>query len=297
MVERVKDRYLFEQQIGSGGMAKIYKAKDKRDNKIVAIKVMIADGREREKAKRRFLSEIKGIKRIQSPYVVKALGWEWNLDSQYIVMEYINGRMLKEEITKRTRLSVDECINYTKQIALGLHEIHRQQVVHRDIKSSNIMIGHDGMVKIIDFGIALHDEAERVTQEDSIIGSVQYLAPELLDKIEATPQSDIYALGVLMYEMLIGEVPFRGKTAVDTAMMHKSKRIPQVNRINPNIPQSIANIIIKATAPLPSQRYRTAYEMYRDLDTALSSGRRFEPEIQLNQKPRRRILSFMNSKG
>lgn len=211
-------------------------------------------------------------------------------------MEYIDGHILKEYIGRRGRLTVDEAVEFAKQIALGLHEMHQLKIIHRDIKASNIMITNHNQVKIIDLGIALHDEANRVTQTDSIIGSVQYLAPELLEKEDANIQTDIYALGILLYEMLIGDVPFKENSGIETARKHQTASITHVNKIFDNIPQAVANVVIRATAKKPCQRYNTAYEFYEDINTALNEQRIYEPLYLFTDKRQFSFMSLINSK-
>ena len=211
-------------------------------------------------------------------------------------MEFIDGHILKEYIGRRGRLTVDEAVEFAKQVSLGLHEMHQVKIIHRDIKASNIMITNHNQIKIIDLGIALHDEANRVTQTDSIIGSVQYLAPELLDKEDANVQTDIYALGILFYEMLIGDVPFKENSGIETARKHQTTMIPHVNKIFDNIPQAVANVIIKSTAKKSHHRYNNAYEFYEDLNTALSEQRMYEGVYQLTDKRKISFMEVINSK-
>ncbi|XP_023226540.1 uncharacterized protein LOC111627202 [Centruroides sculpturatus] len=276
-------------------MAKIYRAIEKATGRIVAIKLLRPDNKDSHRNQRRFRSEIQAIKAIRSPYVVSAFDFAWDDKVQYIAMEYIDGSILKEYIGRRGNLTVDEAVEFAKQIALGLHEMHQAGIIHRDIKASNIMITDHGQVKIIDLGIALHDETDRVTQTDNIIGSVQYLAPELLEKEEANAQTDIYALGILLYEMLIGDVPFKEKTGLDTARKHQTSTVPHVNKIFKNIPQAVANVVIRSTAKKPQQRYSSAYKLYEDLDTCLSDKRLYEPVYQLSDRLRKTWVEKINS--
>lgn len=296
MLEALKNKYVFGGQVGQGGMAKIYRAVERESGRIVAIKLLKPDNKDSHKNRKRFLSEINAIKAISSPYVVRAYDFAWDDQIQYIAMEFIDGHILKEYIGRRGRLTVDEAVEFAKQIALGLHEMHQAKIIHRDIKASNIMITNHNQIKIIDLGIALHDEANRVTQTDSIIGSVQYLAPELLDKEDANIQTDIYALGILLYEMLIGDVPFKENSSIETARKHQTASVPHVNRIFDNIPQAVANVIIRATAKKPFQRYSSAYEFYEDLSTSLSEQRMYELPYQLSDKRKISFMSIVNSK-
>ncbi|CAM9119970.1 protein kinase domain-containing protein [Mycoplasma todarodis] len=296
MVEKIDDRYKVISKIGQGGMAEIYLAEDMFDRKRVAIKVLHPDKKNDVVATKRFNSEMTLTKTVDSPYVIKIYDWKFDDEVQYIVMEHVEGSIFKDYIERRTKLTVDETIEFSKQLALGFAEIHRRGIIHRDIKSSNIMISDHGKVKIIDFGIALTEESDRLTRADSIIGSVQYLAPEILDQEKPTRQWDIYALGVLMFEMLTGACPFNEKDAISTALKHKSSAVPHVNKIVDSVPQSVANIVIKATAKDRSKRYNTMNEFYNDLKDSLSNDRLYEPLINLDGKKKKDFFSIMNSR-
>ncbi len=297
MLEILKEKYDVIRKIGRGGMAEIYLARDKSSNKEVALKLLHPEKKNHEADRKRFLSEIKLTKRIDSPYVVKVFDYRWDDEIQYIAMEYIEGEILKNYIARRTKLTVDEAVEFSKQLALGFEEIHRAGIVHRDIKSSNIMISDHGQVKIIDFGIAITDESERLTKTDNVIGSVQYIAPEILDQKPITHKSDIYALGILMFEMLTGSVPFSGKDAIETALQHKRSSVPHVNKIFDSIPQSVTNVVIRATAKDASKRYSSMYEVYKDVSTSLNSERIYEPVVNLDKKEKMTFKRLMNSKG
>ena len=296
MVEYIRDKYKLIRKIGSGGMAEIYLAHERDTGKSVAIKILHPDRKNSYADRRRFQHEIELMKKVESPYVVKIYDWEWNDNIQYIVMEYIDGETLKEYIQKKGKVTVDETVEYTKQIALGFDAIHRVGIVHRDIKSTNIIVTELGQVKIIDFGIAITEESERLTRTDNIIASPQYIAPELIEQKPPTKKSDIYSLGILMYEMLTGNVPFSGKTAYDTVRKHQTSQVPHVNKVYDYIPQSLANVIIKSTAKKPEKRYDTMYELYKDVLTCLDSSRAYEEVINLTTKKKKNFFSIMNSK-
>ncbi|MCP4336760.1 MAG: serine/threonine protein kinase [Mycoplasma sp.] len=296
MVEKISSRYKIISRIGQGGMAEIYLAEDTFDGKRVAVKVLHPDKKNDIVAIKRFNSELKLTEKVDSPYVIKIFDHVFNAKVQYIVMEYIDGSIFKNYIERRTRLTVDETIEFSKQIALGLQEIHDQGIIHRDIKSTNIMISEHGKIKIIDFGIALTEESDRLTRADKIIASVQYLAPEILLQEKPTVKFDIYAFGILMFEMITGDLPFNGKDAITTAFMHKKSSVPQVNKIVENIPQSVANIISKATAKDKNLRYNDMIEMYNDLNTCLSKERFYEEPINLNKKNNFSIKKIIMSK-
>ncbi len=296
MIEKLSNQYKVISKIGAGGMAEIYLAEDKFDGKKVAIKILHPDKKNDIVAIKRFNSEINLTKKVSSPHVIKIYDHEFNEDNRYIVMEYIDGDIFKDYIEKRTKLTVDETIEFSKQLALGFAEIHKHGIVHRDIKSQNIMISEHGKIKIIDFGIALTEESDRLTRADKIIGSVQYLAPEILNQEKPTIKWDIYALGILMFEMLTGSTPFNEKDAVSTAMKHKTAKIPEVNKIVDSIPQSVANIISRATAKDTSSRYNDMNEFYQDLNTCLSKERLYEKPIVLGKGGKFNFIKLMNSK-
>jgi len=296
MVEYLKTKFEIIRSLGSGGMAEIYLARDKNTHKLVAIKVLKSDKSFDVIAKERFKQEIKVIQEVYSSSIVKLLDYEWNDNIQYLVMEFVDGKTLKEYIHFKTRLSVDETVDLAKQMARGFFEIHQAGIIHRDIKSQNIMVTDNGEIKIIDFGIALTDESQRMTKTGNIIASVQYIAPEILESYPPSIQTDIYAFGVILFEMLTGRVPFSEKTPEDTARKHGSHVVPDVNESFPNIPQSVANIVIKATAKDPKHRYKSMLELYSDLDKCLSRDKLYVERINLTGKKKVDLVKIIASR-
>ncbi len=296
MLEKIDSRYKIISRIGHGGMAEIYLAEDSFDGKRVAIKVLHPDKKNDVVAIKRFNSELILTEKVDSPHVIKIYDHVFNEKNQYVVMEYIDGSVFKDYIERRTKLTVDETVEFSKQIALGLAEIHKQGIVHRDIKSSNIMISEHGKIKIIDFGIALTEDSDRLTKANKIIGSSHYLAPEILLQEKPTVKFDIYAFGILMFEMLTGHLPFNGNDALSTVLMHKNSKVPQVNKIVENVPQSVANIITRATAKDKNQRYVDVIEMYNDLKDCLSKDRFYEKPINLSGKQKLTFKRIIMSK-
>lgn len=280
------EKYKLKKELGSGGMASVYLAYDAEKEREVAIKMLRVDPTTPTSNQKRFKEEMKLARHIKSPYVVRFYEGLYSSKIKYIAMEYVNGQMLKEVIESEGRLQPDRAVAYAIQIAQGFSDIHAQNIVHRDLKTSNVMINNNNDIKIIDFGIAISDDSVRFTQTGKVIGSVHYLAPELIDQEEASVQSDIYALGIILYEMLIGHPPHRGKTAMETALKHKTEQIPWVNKIYPNIPQALANIVFKATAKNKDDRYQSMRQMASDLRTCLSQERITEKPIQLNSDKR-----------
>lgn len=297
MIELLKDKYKIIRQAGEGGMAQIYLALDKETNKEVAIKVLEPNSLRDKTKQKRFFHEIRLLKRVDSPYVVKLFDAEISDHNCYITMEFVDGYILKTYIKNRSRLTVDEAVDFTKQMALGFDEIHKNGIVHRDIKSQNIMVTDNGRIKIIDFGIAVDSESEDLTKTDMLIGSPQYVSPELIRQEEPTPQSDIYALGILLYEMLAGDVPFSGTDPQSTLLKHRDKPMPRISQSFENVPQSVENIIIKATAKNPQYRYASMYDMFLDLKKCLDPEQMNVEKIEPDGKKKKTMIEIINSRG
>lgn len=296
MIELLPKNFRIIRRIGKGGMAEIYLAMDKKTGDQFAIKLLHPDKKDSYADKKRFLHEINSTKKVDSQHVVKIFDWAWNDEIQYIVMEYIEGNTLKSYIQTKSRLTVDEVVDFSKQLALGFDSIHKAGIVHRDIKSTNIIVTGYGKVKIIDFGIAITNESERLTKTDNIIASPQYIAPELISLEKATNQSDIYSMGILIFEMLTGDVPFKGGDAYQTLIQHQEKDVPRVNKAFDNISQSLANVVIRATAKDPIKRYPNMYSLYKDLTTVLDNSRAYEPLLSLTGKTKTSMMQKINSK-
>ncbi|MGL5205244.1 MAG: serine/threonine-protein kinase [Metamycoplasmataceae bacterium] len=298
-IPHLPKKYQILREIGSGGMAKVYLALNQETNQKVAIKTLLTDPNMPLTNKNRFKEELRLAKYISSPYVVKFYEGNYNNETQYLVMEYVEGKMLKDYIEEQGRLNVDEAVNFATQIAKGFAEIHAQNIIHRDLKTSNVMVSTLGEIKIIDFGIAISDDSVRYTQTGRVIGSVHYMAPEIVNQEGATPQTDVYALGIILYEMLIGETPFKGKDALETALKHKKEEIKPVNQIFPSIPQALANVVAKATAKNKEDRYLSMRQLSQDLSTCLNQNRITEKKIDLdssNAKPKKDWKEIVNSK-
>ncbi|OYD26604.1 serine/threonine-protein kinase [Mycoplasma testudineum] len=268
-------------KIGHGGMANVYLVEDMKTGLHYALKELIPQSNEPQRLKR-FEQEVKIYSKISNPAVAVFKGAKFiNVPKPYMVMEYVDGTMLKDYISMNGgSLSPSHAANLASRLARGFSAIHAVHVIHRDIKSSNIMINKEGDIKIIDFGIALDPQAERLTTEGKIIGSAHYLAPELLRKEPPTVKSDIYALGVILFEMLAGKPPFNGANALEIVNEHQNKRIPSLIAINNQITQSLQNIVVKAMAKDPKDRFSSMEEFARSLDNYLrsesSSGARVE---------------------
>lgn len=274
--KRVSGRYEVIEIIGGGGMADVYKAKDIILDRIVAVKVLQSQFSKDEQFIRRFRREAQAATSLAHPNVVNIYDVGEEEDLYYIVMEYVEGPTLKEYIQQTGPLSASEAVDIMSQIVSAISHAHANQIVHRDLKPQNILITRDGEVKVADFGIARAISSATITHTNSVIGSVHYLSPEQAKGGLVNFKSDIYSLGIVLYEMLTGKLPFFGDTAVSIAIKHLQTDIPSVRETNPHIPQSLENIITKATAKDPYYRYESASAMEEDLSTALDPERRHE---------------------
>ena len=288
--QKINERYEIVTSIGEGGMANVYLAHDSILDRDVAIKVLRGDLENNEKFIRRFQREAKSVSNLSHPNIVEVYDVGEEEGQHYIVMEYINGRTLKQLVQKRGALTVAEVMDIMAQITDGLTQAHDAYIVHRDIKPQNIMILDNGMIKITDFGIAMSMNATQLTQTNSVMGSVHYLPPEQASGKQATMKSDIYSAGILMYELLTGSVPFKGDNAVEIALKQMKERIPSIRKQNPLIPQSVENIILKSTAKNPKNRYDNIREMHDDIVHALDEDRQNDtkyhfpyPESELDE--------------
>ena len=279
--QKISDRYQIIKSIGEGGMANVYLAYDTILERNVAVKVLRGDLANDEKFVRRFQREALQASSLSHPNIVEVYDVGEDNGEYYIVMEYVEGKHLKGLLKKRGKLTIPEVVDIMIQVTSGLTVAHDSYIIHRDIKPQNIMILDNGLVKLTDFGIALAMNSTQLTQTNSVMGSVHYLPPEGASVKGATLQSDIYSLGILMYELLTGKLPFRGETAVEIALKQLKEPMPSIRKEIPDIPQSIENIILRATAKNPKNRYADAREMHDDLLTCLDESRKNEIKISL----------------
>ena len=261
---------LSHKSIGEGGIANVYLANDKILDRKVAVKVLRGDLSSDDRFIRRFQREALSVSNLSHPNIVEVYDVGEEDGEYYIVMEYIEGKTLKQLLKKRESLTLTEVIDIMTQLTDGIAHAHESYIIHRDIKPQNIMIQDDGRIKITDFGIAMALNATQLTQTNSVMGSVHYLPPEQASGKGATVKSDIYSMGILMYELLTGTVPFKGDNAVEIALKHMKDKIPSIRKQDPSIPQSVENILMKATAKNPRNRYDSAREMHDDLVTCLT---------------------------
>lgn len=272
----IAGRYEFVKYLGGGGMSNVYLAKDKILNRDVAVKVINIPPYEKEKAVERFEREVQNTTILSHSNVVNVLDVEEDDNCYYLVMEYIEGPTLKEYLCKEGKLSADEAVEMTLQILKGIAHAHHHRIIHRDIKPQNILMTKNGTLKILDFGIARALSETALTETNHVMGSVQYLSPEQAKGQSTDESSDIYSIGIVLYELLTGHPPFNGETPVSVAIKHIQEELPSIRKERPSIPQSIENVIMKATRKEKSQRYRDTNEMYYDLLTALDDERKDE---------------------
>lgn len=271
--QKINDRYQIIRSIGEGGMANVYLAHDMILDRDVAVKILRGDLADDEKFVRRFQREAIAASSLSHPNIVEMYDVGEDNGKYYIVMEYVEGKTLKNLIKKRGALTLPEVIDIMQQLTSAISCAHDSNIIHRDIKPQNVLIKEDGIVKITDFGIAMALNSNELTQTNSVMGSVHYLPPEQANGKGATLKSDIYSLGIVMFELLTGKLPFRGENAVEIAIKQMKNQIPSVCSINENIPQSVENVILKACAKNPKNRYNTVKEMYADIETCLDEDR------------------------
>ncbi len=277
--QKINDRYEIIKSIGEGGMANVYLGYDEILDRDVAVKVLRGDLSNDEKFVRRFQREALSASSLSHPNIVEMYDVGEDNGLYYIVMEYVEGKTLKQLLKRRGNLTLSEAIDIMLQLTDGMAHAHDSYIIHRDLKPQNIMIQDDGQVKITDFGIAMALNSTQLTQTNSVMGSVHYLPPEQASGKGSTIKSDIYSLGIIFYELLTGKLPFKGDNAVEIALKHMRDPIPSLKEDNPNIPQSIENTILKATAKNPKNRYDDAKSMHDDLLTVLDEERMDEDPL------------------
>ena len=278
--QKINDRYEIIRAIGEGGMANVYLGYDTILDRNVAIKVLRGDLSNDEKFVRRFQREALSASSLAHQNIVEMYDVGEDDGVYYIVMEYVDGKTLKQLLKKRGTLTLSEAIDIMSQLTDGMAHAHDSYIIHRDLKPQNIMIKDDGQIKITDFGIAMALNSTQLTQTNSVMGSVHYLPPEQASGKGCTIKSDIYSMGIIFFELLTGSLPFRGDNAVEIALKHMREPLPSLRDTNNAIPQSIENIIRKSTAKNPKNRYDSARSMHEDLLTALNDERMDEEVYQ-----------------
>ncbi|MQS75055.1 Stk1 family PASTA domain-containing Ser/Thr kinase [Companilactobacillus halodurans] len=278
----VGGRYEILGTLGEGGMANVYLANDTLLNRKVAVKALRYDLQDDESVKRRFGREAKATSGLSNPNIVNVLDVGNDNGVQYIVIEYVDGPNLKKYIRMHFPIPYHEVVDIMKQICMAVSDAHEHGIIHRDLKPENILVEEKKdpiQVKVSDFGIALALSERSITRTNSLLGSVHYMSPEQIKGRSATVLSDIYALGIILFELLTKHVPFTGDTAVTVALKHSKEEMPDLKKIDPNIPQPLENVVLKATAKDPDQRYQSVKEMGEDLSTCLMPERSQEPKF------------------
>jgi len=282
----IRSRYLVSRKLGEGGMSDVYLATDTLLHREVAIKILRQELSIDPVNLLRFQREANAASKLNHPHIVEIFDVGEEDGRHYIVMEVVRGKTLKELIQQRGALDIKEAIFIMRQIISALAHAHTHNIIHRDIKPQNILVKDDGTIKIADFGIAMAMDATQLTQVDSVMGSVHYMAPECARGEIASVQSDVYSLGIVFYELLSGQVPFAAEVSVQVALKHMQNEFPSIRALNPSIPQSIENIIFKATAKQKSNRFESANDMLVSLDEALERKHEkklvFEQEVNLD---------------
>jgi eukaryotic-like serine/threonine-protein kinase len=272
-------RYDIIERVGGGGMALVYKGHDQLLHRKVAIKVLRQQYVHDEEFIRRFRREAQSAASLSHPNVVSIYDVGQEDEVHYIVMEYVEGSTLNDVIKERAPLQVEEAINIASQICDALEHAHQNQIIHRDIKPHNILIGKNGRVKVTDFGIARAADSSQITQTGSVVGSVHYFSPEHAKGTLTGAKSDLYSLGIVLYQMLTGRLPFFGESPISVALKHLQEDVEEPRKVNPLIPQSVENLILKAMRKTPEERYQSARQMLDDLETCLLPERRNEPKL------------------
>jgi eukaryotic-like serine/threonine-protein kinase len=263
-------RYRLEARIGAGGMSTVYRALDETLERRVAIKLLNREVSSDSDELERFRREARAVAQLSHPHIVGVIDAGEDEGRPYIVFEYVEGETLKERIRRLGRLPIPEAVAYAIEIARALGAAHARHIVHRDVKPQNVLIDGEGSAKVTDFGIARTLDEEGLTADGRVIGTTDYVSPEQALGHPVTGQSDLYSLGIVLYEMLTGEVPFKGDNQVAVAMKHVREPLPDVQRARPEISAALASVVDRATAKQPSERYRDDAELIADLEDALA---------------------------
>jgi serine/threonine-protein kinase len=262
-------RYRLEAKLGSGGMSTVYLACDETLDRPVAVKVMHREMSEQADQLERFRQEARAVAKLSHPNVVSVIDAGEDGGHPYIVFEYVEGETLKQRINREGALDPQDAIAYAIEVARGLTVAHGRNMVHRDIKPQNVLIDGEGRAKLTDFGISRQLEQDGMTATGRVLGTTDYVAPEQAMGRKVDPRTDVYSLGVVLYEMLVGQVPFQAESQVGVAMKHVNEELPDVQRRRPEVSAAVALVVERATAKDPAQRYQRVDEMIDDLSTAL----------------------------
>ena len=269
------NRYKILDHLGTGGMATVWLGYDTILDRQVAIKTFKIDAND-EDAVKRFNREAKAVTSLSHPNIVSIYDVENEGEFYYLILEYVEGMTLKDYMVKNPRIPIETIVHIAKQIAAGLSHAHQNGIIHRDIKPQNILMNENLTCKITDFGIARAYGDTTLTQTNQMLGTVYYLSPEQARGNVATAQSDIYSLGILIFEMITGQIPFKGESAVAIALKHLQEELPDIDKYRENVPQSVKNIVLQATMKNPNERYISSKELFEDLSTVLNPERLYE---------------------
>jgi len=272
-------RYELMERVGGGGMALVYKAHDTLLGRKVAVKILRQQFTNDEDFIKRFRREAQAAASLSHPNVVSIYDVGQDGDVHYIIMEYIEGTNLNDKIKQQAPLQIEEAVHIASQICDALDHAHHNQIIHRDIKPHNILIGKNGRVKVTDFGIARAAASTDITQTGAVLGSVHYFSPEHAKGVAQGAKSDLYSLGIVLYQMLTAKLPFLGDSPISVALKHLQEKVEEPRKVNPLIPQSVENIILRALRKNPDERYVSAKQMLNDLETCLLPERRNEPRL------------------
>ena len=278
-------RYKIISVLGEGGMANVYLAEDIILQRKVAVKVLRLNLQKDPQTIQRFQREALSTSELSHPHIVSILDVGTEGDCHYLVMDYVDAPDLEEYIQRNNPIPLPKVINIMDQILSAVALAHKHNVIHRDLKPQNILMDKKGNIKIVDFGIAIALNQSTMTQTNTAMGSVHYMSPEQARGSMATKQSDIYSLGIILYKLLTGTVPFTGENAVAVALKHFQEKTPSLRAKNPSIPQALENVVFKATAKDPRDRYKTVLDMKEDLDTCLDPKRKDEPVYKPQHDP------------
>lgn len=291
--KRLDGRYEVQEIIGVGGMSVVYKAYDNVDDRIVAIKILKDEFLNNEEFKRRFKNESKAIALLSHENIVRVYDVNFGEKLQYIVMEYIDGITLKEYINKQNSITWNDAVYFMTQILRAVQHAHDKGIVHRDIKPQNIILLPNGTLKVTDFGIARFSRSETKTLTEQAIGSVHYIAPEQAKGEQTDERADIYSMGVVLYEMLAGKVPFDSENAVSVALMQVQAHAERLTEINPNIPKGLEQICVHAMQKNPDDRYQSATEMLLDIEEIIKNPHTVF-NYSSNTEPQTKIVQTVN---
>ena len=285
------NRYKILDHLGTGGMATVWLGYDTILDRQVAIKTFKIDAND-EDAVKRFNREAKAVTSLSHPNIVSIYDVENEGEFYYLILEYVEGMTLKDYMIKNPRIPIETIVHIAKQISAGLSHAHQNGIIHRDIKPQNILMKEDLTCKITDFGIARAYGDTTLTQTNQMLGTVYYLSPEQARGNVATAQSDIYSLGILIFEMITGQIPFKGESAVAIVLKHLQEELPEIDKYRENVPQSVKNIVLQATMKNPNERYISSKELVEDLTTVLNPERLFENKYTGFKIPNQSVQNY-----